>query len=91
MVALIIIGLGKLSDVIFYVEKPKTPGYVVEVEQVAANTTQSTAETTEIKTDISALMALGDLATGEKVFKNVQHAIQLIRVEKIILVRHYTM
>ena len=29
LVALIIIGLGKLSDVIFYVEKPKTPGYVV--------------------------------------------------------------
>ena len=69
MVALIIIGLGKLSDVIFHVEKPKTPGYAVEVEQVAANTTQSTTETTQVKTDISALMALGDLATGEKVFK----------------------
>jgi len=69
MVALIIIGLGKLSDVIFHVEKPKTPGYVVEVEQVAANTAQSTAEATQVKTDISALMALGDLTTGEKVFK----------------------
>ena len=31
LVALIIIGIGKLSDAIFYVEKPKTPGYVVEV------------------------------------------------------------
>ena len=30
LVALIIIGIGKLSDAIFYVEKPKTPGYVVE-------------------------------------------------------------
>ena len=69
MVALIIIGLGKLSDVIFHVEKPKTPGYVVEVEQVVANTSQSTAETTLVKTDISALMALGDITTGEKVFK----------------------
>ena len=27
MVALLIIGISKLSDVIFYVEKPKTPGY----------------------------------------------------------------
>ena len=27
MVALLIIGIGKLSDVIFHVEKPKTPGY----------------------------------------------------------------
>ena len=33
LVALIIIGIGKLSDAIFYVEKPKTPGYVVEVEK----------------------------------------------------------
>ena len=34
MVALLIIGIGKLSDLIFYVEKPKTPGYAVEIEQV---------------------------------------------------------
>ena len=35
LVALLIIGIGKLSNIIFYVEKPKTPGYAVEVEQVA--------------------------------------------------------
>ena len=40
MVALLIIGIGKISDIIFYVEKPKTPGYAVEVEQVAASTTK---------------------------------------------------
>ena len=34
MVALLIIGIGKLSDVIFYVEKPKTPGYAVEVDEI---------------------------------------------------------
>ena len=33
MVALLVIGIGKLSDVIFHVEKPKTPGYAVDVEQ----------------------------------------------------------
>ena len=49
MVALIIIGIGKLTDVIFYVEKPETPGYVVEVEQVAASNAQSTLEMTEKK------------------------------------------
>ena len=69
MVALIIIGIGKLSDVIFHVEKPKTPGYAVEVTQTVANTSASNSETTEAKIDMSALMALGDLATGEKVFK----------------------
>ena len=30
MVALLVIGIGKLSDVIFHVEKPKTPGYAID-------------------------------------------------------------
>ena len=69
LVALLVIGIGKLSDVIFYVEKPEKPGYSIEVEQTVASTSQSTSETIEEKIDIAALMALGDLATGEKVFK----------------------
>ena len=69
MVALLVIGIGKLSDIIFYVEKPETPGYVVEVEQVTSTSAQQISETTEEKIDMAALMALGDLATGEKVFK----------------------
>ena len=69
MVALLIIGISKLSNIIFYVEKPKTPGYSVEVEQLAVSTSQVVAETTDDKVDISVLMTMGDLATGEKVFK----------------------
>ena len=69
MVALLVIGIGKLADVIFYVEKPKTPGYAVEVKQTAAADTQTNTNTTEEKIDIAALMAMGDIATGEKVFK----------------------
>ena len=33
LVALLVIGIGKLSDVIFHVEKPKTPSYAVDVEE----------------------------------------------------------
>ena len=69
MVALLVIGIGKLTDIIFHVEKPDTPGYVVNVEEAVKVSTQSTSETMEEKIDIDALMALGDLATGEKVFK----------------------
>jgi len=69
MVALLIIGIGKLSDIIFYVEKPKTPGYAVEVDNAVNTSTKSISETTEDKIDISSLMALGDLTHGEKVFK----------------------
>jgi len=67
MVALLVIGIGKLSDVIFHVEKPETPGYVVEVEE--ATILSSTKKTVEEKIDIAALMAMGDLNHGEKVFK----------------------
>ena len=69
MVALLIIGIGKLSDIIFHVKKPETPGYTVEVEQAAATNIETSSGTTEEKIDIAALMAMGDLATGEKVFK----------------------
>ena len=69
LVALIIIGIGKLSNVIFYVEKPDTPGYAVNVEEVSTNASKVSSETVEEKIDIAALMAMGDIATGEKVFK----------------------
>ena len=68
MVALLVIGIGKLSDVIFHVEKPKTPGYTVEVEQVSTASSSITTATVE-KVDIAALMAMGDIASGEKIFK----------------------
>ena len=68
MVALLIIGLGKITGIIFHVEKPKTPGYSVEVEQVS-NSSTSTTETIEEKVDISVLMTMGDVANGEKIFK----------------------
>ena len=69
LVALLIIGIAKLSDLIFYVEKPKTPGYAIEVAQNVSTTSETTTGSEEIKIDMSALMAMGDIATGEKVFK----------------------
>jgi len=65
MVILLIIGIGKVSDTIFHVEKPKTPGYVVDVDQVVAASTEKVEE----KIDITAFMAMGDVASGKKVFK----------------------
>ena len=68
LVALLIIGIGKVSNILFYVEKPKTPGYAVEVEQ-ASGSSITTAEVVEKVVDIAALMALGDVTSGEKIFK----------------------
>ena len=67
MVALLVIGLGKVSDLVFHVEKPKTPGYAVDVEQAVSNATS--VEAAEEKVDIVAIMAMGDIASGEKIFK----------------------
>ena len=68
MVALLLIGIGKLSNIIFHVEKPKTPGYAIEVEQVTT-VSSTTKKAVEEKVDIAALMAMGDITLGEKVFK----------------------
>ena len=68
LVALLVIGIGKVSDMIFYVEKPEKPGYAVEVEQ-ASSGSASTKDVVEKVVDIAALMALGDVASGEKIFK----------------------
>ena len=68
MVALLVIGLGKIADGIFHVEKPKNPGYQIEVE---SRLISGTSQATEVvgKIDIAAVMALGDVASGEKIFK----------------------
>ena len=68
MVALVVIGLGKIADSVFHVNKPKNLGYQVEVE---SQLTLVSSQATEVvdKIDITALMALGDVASGEKIFK----------------------
>ena len=68
MVALLVIGISKLSDLVFYVEKPETPGYSVE-EQEVTNVSVSSEKMTEKIVDIAVLMSLGDVASGEKIFK----------------------
>ncbi|MDA9956240.1 cytochrome c family protein [Candidatus Pelagibacter sp.] len=68
MVALLVIGLGKIADSVFHVKKPKTTGYQVEVESRIASNTSQTVEVVE-NIDIATIMALGDVASGEKIFK----------------------
>ena len=70
LTALIIIGIGKFTDILFHVEKPKESAYKVEGLEVAS-TTASGQESVKVveAVDIKALLAIGDLAHGEKVFK----------------------
>ena len=63
LVALFVIGIDKVSTIIFHVDKPETPGYTIEVEQVASTTAA------EEKVNIASLLIMGDIAHGEKQFK----------------------
>jgi len=68
MVALLIIGLNKIADGLFHVEKPINPGYKVEIDSQSIVSTSGTGEALK-KIDIAAIMASGDLDVGKKVFK----------------------
>ena len=71
LTALIIIGIGKFTDILFHVEKPKESAYKIQgLEIISASTSSSDKETKVVEAvDIKALLAMGDLGHGEKVFK----------------------
>ena len=70
LTALIIIGIGKLTDALFYVEKPKESAYKVDGLETVENTSDTKKVTLEVKkVNISELLTLGDMAHGQKVFK----------------------
>jgi cytochrome c len=71
LTVLILIGIGKFTDVLFHVEKPKESAYKIEGLEVASTSTSNAeTETKAVEAvDIKALLAIGDLGHGEKVFK----------------------
>ena len=84
LIALIVIGIGKISDLAFYIDKPEKSAYKVEIQE---NTTVPTSEIAKVdkKVDIVALLALGDISHGEKVFKKCAacHLINKVGENKI--------
>ena len=65
VVFLVIFGIGKISDIVFHVEKPNTSAYKVEFAEVDQTKASSSVQTV----DIAALLALGTVEHGQKVFK----------------------
>ena len=69
LVALLVIGIGKVSNLVFKVNKPEKSNYKVELD---AETAEPKGEEEPVQreiVDIAALLSTGDLAHGEKVFK----------------------
>ncbi len=70
LTALVVIGIGKFTDILFHVEKPKQSAYKIEGLEVASTDKQGKKSEKVLEVvDIKALLAMGDLAHGEKVFK----------------------
>ena len=65
VVFLVVLGIGKISDMVFNVEKPNTSAYKVEFADVDKTKASSSVQTV----DIAALLALGSVEHGQKVFK----------------------
>jgi len=61
---LVVFGIGKISDIIFDKDKIDVAAYKVEAPEGEA--LQASAETS---VDITALLEMGDIAHGEKVYK----------------------
>ena len=66
---ILVLGINKITDVIFYVEKPEKSAY-----QIASTSTATTTETTSASSnsksgEIMALLASASVADGKKVFK----------------------
>ena len=61
---LVVFGIGKISDIIF--DKDKTDIVAYKVEAPEGEALQASAESS---VDMAALLAMGDIAHGEKVYK----------------------
>ncbi len=69
LVALLVIGIGKVSNLVFKINKPEKSNYKVELEVESAETNGDEEPVQREIVDIAALLSTGDLAHGEKVFK----------------------
>jgi len=70
LAVILVLGINKIADVIFYVEKPEKSAYqVASITTVASTTSAETGSTNSEEGNIMALFASASAAEGAKVFK----------------------
>ena len=67
LAVILVLGINKITDIIFYVEKPEKSAYQVASVSTATETTSASLNTDS--GDIMALLASANVADGEKIFK----------------------
>ena len=79
LTALIVIGIGKFTDILFHVKKPEQSAYKVEgLEDTDDNKVQKPKKVVENLKPITPLLASANIESGEKIFKKCAacHSIQ---------------
>ncbi len=69
LVIILVLGINKIADIIFYVEKPEKSAF--QVANISTTTDTSTTSTNVVakSEDIMTLLASASITDGEKVFK----------------------
>ena len=65
---ILVLGINKVTDIIFHNPAPQTSAYQVNITTVASNETQTSSESSQTE-DIMALFASTSATEGAKVFK----------------------
>ena len=87
VIFVVIFGITKISDIIYYVEKPSQSAYKVEFAET--DSTKSSAAVEAV--DISALLAMGSVELERRSLRNVVHVILLKKAGETILAQHFIM
>jgi len=66
---ILIIGINKITDIIFFVEKPEKSAYQVVTVSSSNNVEASSSSSEAGSGDIMALLASASISDGEKIFK----------------------
>jgi len=66
---ILVLGINKITDVIYYVEKPEKSAYQIATVTTVASTSAETSSVSSESENIMALFASTSVAEGAKVFK----------------------
>ena len=69
LAVILVLGINKITDIIFYVEKPEKSAYQVASVSTTKTTKTTSASSSSGSGEIMALLASANVADGEKVFK----------------------
>ena len=69
MVIILVMGINKLANVVYFVEKPETPSYQIDKTIIVADSSVEDSNVSEQSGDIMALFASVSIEDGAKVFK----------------------